>query len=100
MHWSIDSLCEAKTVANIKKLKALVKGMKIRGWIALLILIGLIIVSVQSSFLLHDVRRLRERADLLDQRLGPIQEKSLELYIEPWYRIPVFLYEEKGEIEV
>lgn len=100
MHWSLDSLCEAKTAADIKKLKALVKGMKIRGWMALLILVGLIIVSVQSAFLLHDVRQLRERADRLHERLGPAQDRILDLYIEPEYRVPVFTYEEKRETAI
>lgn len=102
MHWSVDSLCEAKTVANIKKLKALLKGIQIRGVMAGLILIGLIIVSIQSAFLLRDVNRLKERADQLNWRLGPIQERSLDLYIEPEYeyRPPVFIYEEKGEVAI
>jgi hypothetical protein len=97
MHWSIDSLAEAKTAAGIKKLKALVGGMNIRGVTALLILIGLIIVSVQSAFLLREVERLNERTDQLNERLGPIQEKTLELYVEPEPMVPVSTYETKQE---
>ena len=99
MHWSVDSLCEAKTSANLKQLKALVKGMSIHGWMALLILVSLIFVSVQSAFLLRDVNRLQERTDQLGERLGPIEEKSLNLFIlpRPRHRAPTPTYEKKGE---
>ena len=94
MHWSIDSLAEAGTAEAIKKLKNSVKNMNIRGWMAMLILIGLILVSVQSAFLLHDVRQLRERANQL-------QEKSLELYDDPEYGVPLSIYDsQEGEIEI
>ncbi len=98
-HWSIDSLCEAKTVANIKKLKGLVNRIHIQGMMAVLILVGLLVVSIQSAFLLRDVNRLKESADQLNFQLG-IQEKSLELYLEPEYREPVFIYEDKGEVTI
>ncbi len=102
MHWSIDSLAEARTSANIERLKALVKSMSIRGWMALLILVSLIFVSVQSAFLLRDVAELQERTDQLNERLGPIEEKSLNLFIlpSPRHRAPTFTYEKKGETPI
>lgn len=98
MHWSIASLAEAGTAATIKKMKGFSKDIQIRGVMAILILISLIFVAVQSAFLLH-------RLDRLNERLGPMQEKSLDLYVEPWYpyweeRVPIFNHEEEGEIPI
>ena len=100
MHWSIDSLTEARTAVSIKKMKALVKSMSIRGWMVLLILVSLIFVSVQSAFLLRDVAELQERTDQLSERLGPIQEKVLNLYIVPRRRAPMSAYKKKGETAI
>ena len=100
MHWSIDSLCEAKTSANIKKVKALVKNMSIRGWMTILILFSLIFVSVQSAFLLRDVAQLEEETNRLIERLETIQERSLNLRIVPRRRTPVPAYRKKGETAI
>jgi hypothetical protein len=95
MHWSLDSAIEAANVATIRKIKGFLKSFQIRGVMAILILISLIFVAVQSAFLLH-------RLDQLNERLGPIQEKRLDLYIEPddFYRVPMFIYETEEEIPI
>jgi hypothetical protein len=95
MHWSLDSAIEAANVATIRKIKGFLKSFQIRGVMAILILISLIFVAVQSAFLLH-------RLDQLNERLGPLQEKRLDLHIEPddFYAVPMFIYETEEEIAI
>ena len=84
-----------KEISMRQLLISTLKGLHIRGVMAILILIGLIIVTIQSAFLLH-------RLNGLNERLGPIQEKSLELYIEPDapFEVPIFNFEEGREIAI
>jgi hypothetical protein len=81
-------------VATLKGLNTSLKGSRLR----ILILIGLLAVSIMQL-------QLTLRLEKLNARLGPVQEKSLELYIEPDapfedYDVPVFIYETEEEIAI
>jgi len=80
--------------AVMRGLLASTEGNRLR----ILILVGLLLVSVMQL-------RLTLRLEKLQDRLGPVQEKSLELYIEPDapfedYELPVFIYETEEEIAI
>jgi hypothetical protein len=78
-------------ISTLEGLNASLKGNKLR----ILILIGLLAVSIMQL-------RLTLRLEKLSERLGPIQEKSLELYVEPdyFYEVPMFNFEEGREIAI